>query len=170
MGQSTCSHLIYVGFSHTIFTSTHYKAQPLINLGAHFAPSHAALAAQCKVVFSIVNYPSNVHLHPFTDLSTPLPQRRLVDMTTCDQKEEFDEEKEHDGMVLSGWIQARDERMVNVRDYEWESTSNLTSPEIAERDHQWPDVWLSQGIENKVVRLTHATSQRFSASRNNLNR
>ncbi|KAK9149354.1 hypothetical protein Scep_008111 [Stephania cephalantha] len=88
MGRSMCSHLIHAGYSLTIFTRTQSKAQPLIDLGAHFAPSPAALAAQSDVVFSIVGYPSDVrsvHLHPSTGtLSTLRPGAALVDMTTSD--------------------------------------------------------------------------------------
>ncbi|KAK9120302.1 hypothetical protein Syun_017919 [Stephania yunnanensis] len=59
MGRSMCSHLIPADYSLTIFTRTQSKAQPHIDLGAHFAPSPAALAAQFDVVFSIVGYPSD---------------------------------------------------------------------------------------------------------------
>ncbi|KAK9102301.1 hypothetical protein Sjap_019555 [Stephania japonica] len=88
MGRSMCSHLIHAGYTMTIYTRTQSKAQPLIDLGAHFAPSPAALAARSHVVFSIVGYPSDVrsvHLHPSTGtLSTLPPGASLVDMTTSD--------------------------------------------------------------------------------------
>ncbi|KAL8189030.1 hypothetical protein R6Q57_029291 [Mikania cordata] len=88
MGQSMCSHLIKAGYTLTIFTRTQSKAQPLLDIGAHWALSPNAVASQSDVVFSIVGYPSDVRhvlLHPTSGaLSGLSPSGILVDMTTSD--------------------------------------------------------------------------------------
>ncbi|KAK9071249.1 hypothetical protein SSX86_009817 [Deinandra increscens subsp. villosa] len=88
MGRSMCSHLIKAGYTLTIFTRTQSKAQPLLDLGAHWAPSPHSVASQSDVVFSIVGYPSDVRhvlLHPTSGALSGLPVNGiLVDMTTSD--------------------------------------------------------------------------------------
>ncbi|KAG4999167.1 hypothetical protein AAZX31_08G033300 [Glycine max] len=88
MGQSMCAHLIRAGYTLTVFNRTPSKAQPLLDLGAHFAPSPHAVAANSDVVFTIVGYPSDVRsvlLHPSSGaLSALRPGGVLVDMTTSE--------------------------------------------------------------------------------------
>uniref|UniRef100_A0A5B6Z1T8 Putative 6-phosphogluconate dehydrogenase, C-terminal-like protein n=1 Tax=Davidia involucrata TaxID=16924 RepID=A0A5B6Z1T8_DAVIN len=88
MGRSMCSHLIKAGYTLTIFTRTQSKAQPLLDVGGHWAPSPLAVASQSDVVFSIVGYPSDVrhvHLDPSSGALAGLrPGGVLVDMTTSD--------------------------------------------------------------------------------------
>ncbi|TKY60828.1 3-hydroxyisobutyrate dehydrogenase 1 [Spatholobus suberectus] len=88
MGQSMCAHLIRAGYTLTVFNRTPSKAQPLVDLGAHFAPSPHALATRSDVVFSIVGYPSDVRsvlLDPASGALAALrPGGVLVDMTTSE--------------------------------------------------------------------------------------
>ncbi|KAL6974463.1 hypothetical protein U1Q18_028646 [Sarracenia purpurea var. burkii] len=88
MGRSMCGHLIKAGYTLTIFTRTQSKAQPLLDLGAHWAHTPAAVASLSDVVFSIVGYPSDVrqvHLHPSSGALAGLrPGGVLVDMTTSE--------------------------------------------------------------------------------------
>lgn len=88
MGQSMCAHLIRAGYPLTVFNRTPSKAQPLLDLGAHFASNPNALAARSDIVFSIVGYPSDVRsvlLHPTSGaLSALRPGGILVDMTTSE--------------------------------------------------------------------------------------
>ncbi|GFS33642.1 6-phosphogluconate dehydrogenase family protein [Actinidia rufa] len=88
MGRSMCAHLINAGYALTIFTRTQPKAQPLLDMGAQWAPTPMAVAAQSDVVFSIVGYPSDVRhvlLHPSSGaLSGLRPGGVLVDMTTSE--------------------------------------------------------------------------------------
>ncbi|KAK7309447.1 hypothetical protein RJT34_06186 [Clitoria ternatea] len=88
MGQSMCAHLIRAGYTLTVFNRTPSKAQPLIDLGAHFAPSPHAVASGSDVVFSIVGYPSDVRSVLLDPSSGALSGLRaggiLVDMTTSE--------------------------------------------------------------------------------------
>ncbi|XP_027341893.1 probable 3-hydroxyisobutyrate dehydrogenase-like 1, mitochondrial [Abrus precatorius] len=88
MGQSMCAHLIRAGYTLTVFNRTPSKAQPLIDLGAHFAASPQAVASRSDVVFSIVGYPSDVRsvlIHPTSGALAGLrPGGILVDMTTSE--------------------------------------------------------------------------------------
>lgn len=88
MGRSMCLHLLKAGYALTLFTRTRSKSQPLLDLGAAWAPSPALVAAQSDVVFSIVGYPSDVRhviLHPDSGALAGLaPTGTLVDMTTSD--------------------------------------------------------------------------------------
>ncbi|TKY60827.1 3-hydroxyisobutyrate dehydrogenase 1 [Spatholobus suberectus] len=88
MGQYMCGHLIRAGYTLTVFNRTPSKAQPLVDLGAHFAPSPHALAASSDVVFSIVGYPSDVRsvlLDPASGALAALrPGGVLLDMTTSE--------------------------------------------------------------------------------------
>lgn len=88
MGQSMCGHLLKAGFTLTIFTRTQSKAQSLLDMGAHWAPTPSSVASQSDVVFSIVGYPSDVRhvmLNPTTGALSGLnPNGTLVDMTTSD--------------------------------------------------------------------------------------
>ncbi|KAK7358387.1 hypothetical protein VNO77_00314 [Canavalia gladiata] len=88
MGQSMCAHLIRAGYTLTVFNRTPSKAQPLVDLGAHLAPSPHAVASRSDVVFSIVGYPSDVRsvlLHPTSGALAGLRTGGLlVDMTTSE--------------------------------------------------------------------------------------
>ncbi|KAJ4958733.1 hypothetical protein NE237_025844 [Protea cynaroides] len=87
MGQSMCSHLIKAGYSLTVFNRTQSKVQPLLDMGACYAPSPLEVAANSDVVFSIVGYPSDVQsvlIGSSGALQGLVPGGILVDMTTSD--------------------------------------------------------------------------------------
>ncbi|XP_043704148.1 probable 3-hydroxyisobutyrate dehydrogenase-like 1, mitochondrial [Telopea speciosissima] len=87
MGRSMCSHLIKAGYSLTVFNRTQSKTQPLLDMGARYAPSPVELASQSDVVFSIVGYPSDVRsvlIGSSGALQGLRPGGILVDMTTSD--------------------------------------------------------------------------------------
>ncbi|MEY3459061.1 MAG: 2-hydroxy-3-oxopropionate reductase [Planctomycetota bacterium] len=85
MGASMCGHLIAAGYSATVYSRTKDKAAPLLDRGAQWADSPAAVAAASDVVFSIVGYPADVRevlLGKSGALSAAKPGTVLVDMTT----------------------------------------------------------------------------------------
>ena len=85
MGASMCARLLAAGYRATVFTRTRSKAHPLLDAGAQWAESPAAVAAASDVVFSIVGYPRDVrevHLGDAGTLSTLAAGGVLVDMTT----------------------------------------------------------------------------------------
>lgn len=60
MGLSMCRHLMNAGFRTTVYSRTKAKAQPLLDQGAAWADTPAAVAAESEVVFSIVGFPHDV--------------------------------------------------------------------------------------------------------------
>jgi len=87
MGRWMCEHLIAAGYSATVYTRSKDKAQPLIDAGATFADSPAAVAASSDVVFGIVGFPKDVR-EVFLGERGALSQSKsgtiLVDMTTSE--------------------------------------------------------------------------------------
>jgi 3-hydroxyisobutyrate dehydrogenase len=85
MGSSMCAHLLAAGHSVTVTTRTPAKAAPLLDAGATWAESPAAVAAASDVVFVMVGYPADVEavvLGPDGALDALAPGALLVDMTT----------------------------------------------------------------------------------------
>ncbi len=60
MGSSMAKNLKRAGYPISIYTRTKKKAQPLLDEGAHWASSAAALAHEADVIISIVGYPKDV--------------------------------------------------------------------------------------------------------------
>lgn len=60
MGKSMAGHLLQAGYALHLFTRTREKAAELIDRGAVWEDSVAALAAKCNVVFTIVGFPPDV--------------------------------------------------------------------------------------------------------------
>ena len=60
MGASMCGHLIDRGFEATVHNRTPSKAAPLLQRGARWADTPAAVAAESDIVFSIVGFPHDV--------------------------------------------------------------------------------------------------------------
>jgi 3-hydroxyisobutyrate dehydrogenase len=60
MGTSMCGHLIDAGHSATIYSRTRERAQPLLDKGATWADTPAAVAASSDVTFTMVGYPTDV--------------------------------------------------------------------------------------------------------------
>jgi 3-hydroxyisobutyrate dehydrogenase len=87
MGQSMCAHLIDAGYRVAVHTRTRERAEPLLQRGAEWADSPAAVAAASEVVFSIVGYPADVRNVMFGAvgvLETVRPESVLVDMSTSE--------------------------------------------------------------------------------------
>jgi 3-hydroxyisobutyrate dehydrogenase len=85
MGASMCGHLLAAGHPVTVTTRTRAKAEPLLEAGASWADSPAAVAAGSDAVFVMVGYPDEVEgvvLGPEGALATLAPGGLLVDMTT----------------------------------------------------------------------------------------
>jgi 3-hydroxyisobutyrate dehydrogenase len=80
-----CGHLLAAGHPVTVTTRTRTKAGALLDAGATWADSPAAVAAASDVVFVMVGYPAEVEdvvLGPAGVLSALAPGGALVDMTT----------------------------------------------------------------------------------------
>src|SRR5947199_7131333 len=87
MGRWMCQHAVQKGFSATVYNRSRDKAQPLLDVGAQFADSPKAVAANSDVVFAIVGFPKDVRevfLGSDGALAGSKPGTILVDMTTSD--------------------------------------------------------------------------------------
>lgn len=60
MGRSMCGHLLKAGYPVTVFNRTREKATALLETGARWADTPAAVAQQSDVVFTMVGYPTDV--------------------------------------------------------------------------------------------------------------
>jgi 3-hydroxyisobutyrate dehydrogenase len=87
MGLSMCGHLQAKGYPTTIYSRTKSRAQSLIDKGAAWADTPAAVAAASDVIFTIVGLPSDVREVYFGDkgiLSAGRKGAITVDMTTTE--------------------------------------------------------------------------------------
>jgi 3-hydroxyisobutyrate dehydrogenase len=87
MGLSMCGHLQAKGYPTTIYSRTKSRAQSLIDKGAKWADTPAAVAAASDVIFTIVGLPSDVRDVYFGDkgiLSAGRKGAMTVDMTTTE--------------------------------------------------------------------------------------
>ena len=87
MGSSMCAHLIERGYPVSVTTRTREKAVALLDAGATWADSPAAVATQSDVIFSMVGYPADVRevvLGPSGALGSARPGAVLVDMSTSE--------------------------------------------------------------------------------------
>ena len=85
MGRSMARHLMDGGYRMHVYTSTKEKAADLLEAGAQWEESVAALAAKCDVVFTIVGFPPDVeevYLGEGGLLNTMKAGTYAVDMTT----------------------------------------------------------------------------------------
>lgn len=87
MGRWMCQHALQAGFQATVHNRSKDKAQPLLDLGAHFADSPKAVAEASHVVFAIVGFPRDVRevfLGEHGALAGSKAGQVLVDMTTSE--------------------------------------------------------------------------------------
>src|SRR4051812_40653979 len=87
MGSSMCGHLLGKGFPVTVHSRTQKKAQPLVERGAVWADSPAAVAAEAEVLFVMVGLPSEVRACVLGDagvLAHARPGAIVVDMSTSE--------------------------------------------------------------------------------------
>ena len=87
MGAAMLGRLQDAGYAAVVYNRTRSKAQENINKGAAWADTPAEVAAQCKLVFTIVGFPQDVrevYLGDTGILSTAKPGTIVVDMTTTE--------------------------------------------------------------------------------------
>jgi 3-hydroxyisobutyrate dehydrogenase len=87
MGSSMLGHLLAGGCAATVYTRTRERAQLLVEQGAAWADSPAAVAAASDIVFAMVGFPADVREVVLGDdgvLSAALPGSVVVDMTTSE--------------------------------------------------------------------------------------
>jgi 3-hydroxyisobutyrate dehydrogenase len=87
MGSSMLGHLLSGGYAATVYTRTRERAEPLVEQGANWAASPAAVAEASDVVFTMVGFPADVRevvLGPDGVLSAARPGSVVVDMTTSE--------------------------------------------------------------------------------------
>jgi 3-hydroxyisobutyrate dehydrogenase len=87
MGLSMCGHLQAKDYPTTIYSRTKSRAQSLIDKGAKWAETPAAVAAASDVIFTIVGLPSDVREVYFGDKGILSRDRKgaiTVDMTTTE--------------------------------------------------------------------------------------
>ena len=85
MGVSIAGHLLNAGYTLHLYNRTQSKAQPLLERGAVWQESPAALAPHCDVIFTMVGFPADVeatYLGKTGLLKTAKAGTLLVDMTT----------------------------------------------------------------------------------------
>lgn len=85
MGASMGGHLLSAGYPLTVFNRTRDKALPLMERGAEWAETPAAVSRKCDVVFTMVGFPDDVHtviLGSEGILAGAKPGATVVDMTT----------------------------------------------------------------------------------------
>jgi 3-hydroxyisobutyrate dehydrogenase len=85
MGNSMLSHLVDAGYEACVFTRTKEKARGVIEKGALWCASVAALAQKTDIIFTMVGFPAdvrNVYFGPGGLLEHARPGSVLADMTT----------------------------------------------------------------------------------------
>ncbi len=87
MGSSMCRHVLAAGYRVTLHSRTKGKAQPLLDLGATWAETPHAVAAESDILFTMVGFPQDVRTVYFGEtgaIAGAQPDTILVDMTTTD--------------------------------------------------------------------------------------
>jgi len=87
MGQSMCSHILNAGSGVRVFNRTKAKAEGLVEKGAKWCDSPAAVVKKAEVVFTMVGYPHDVESLYFGDngiIAAANPGCLLVDMSTSE--------------------------------------------------------------------------------------
>ncbi|MBI5316457.1 MAG: NAD(P)-dependent oxidoreductase [Nitrospirae bacterium] len=87
MGSSMCRHVLAAGYRVTLHSRTKGKAQPLLDLGAMWAETPHAVAAESDILFTMVGFPQDVRTVYFCEtgaIAGAQPDTILVDMTTTD--------------------------------------------------------------------------------------
>ncbi len=89
MGRSMAGHLLQAGHPLIVYTRTRAKAEPLLEAGAEWADTPAALAMQADVIITMVGYPEDVrslYLEPEGLIAHARSGTFLIDMTTSDPR------------------------------------------------------------------------------------
>ncbi len=122
MGRWMCQHLLDLGYEMSVYNRTKAKAEPLLEAGAVWAESPAAVAQNASVIFTIVGLPPDVREVYLGDngiLKGAKPGTILVDMTTTEPslaQEIYAAAKPHgisavDAPVSGGDVGAREARL-----------------------------------------------------------
>lgn len=85
MGSSMAGHLLKAGYRVHVYTRTKEKAREILSAGAVWEDSPALLAPKCRVIFSMVGYPSDVeelYFGPKGLIENAMPGTVLIDCTT----------------------------------------------------------------------------------------
>ncbi|PYE47202.1 NAD(P)-dependent oxidoreductase [Paenibacillus barcinonensis] len=85
MGKSMAGHIQRAGYALHVYTRTAAKAEELVNQGAVWHETPAALAAVCDVIITMVGYPKDVeeiYLGENGLVAHAKPGSYLIDMTT----------------------------------------------------------------------------------------
>jgi 3-hydroxyisobutyrate dehydrogenase len=85
MGRSMATHLHQAGYRLEVFNRTKAKAQPLLDLGAHWHDSAAGVARVSDVVITMLGFPADVkerYLGPDGIVAQARSGALLIDMTT----------------------------------------------------------------------------------------
>ncbi len=122
MGRWMCQHLLDLGYEMSVYNRTKAKAEPLLEAGAVWAESPAAVAQNASVIFTIVGLPPDVREVYLGDkgiLEGAKPGTIIVDMTTTEPslaQEIYAAAKPHgisavDAPVSGGDVGAREARL-----------------------------------------------------------
>jgi 3-hydroxyisobutyrate dehydrogenase len=87
MGSPMCMHVLDAGYEVDVFNRTPLRAAPLIERGARWRASPAAVAADVDVLFTMLGYPADVRsvlLGEGRALHELKPRALLVDLTTSE--------------------------------------------------------------------------------------
>jgi 3-hydroxyisobutyrate dehydrogenase len=87
MGRSMCGHLVASGYPVTVFSRTKERAAALLEQGARWADSPAAVAGASDIVFTMVGFPADVRDVYFGESGVLRSLRSgtvAVDMTTTE--------------------------------------------------------------------------------------
>jgi len=85
MGSSMAGHILAAGHAVAVYTRTAAKAKGLLDKGATWMESPAALAGTCDFIITMVGYPSDVESVYFGEaglIANAKPGTVLIDMTT----------------------------------------------------------------------------------------
>ncbi len=113
MGSAMCGHVLSGGHSVSVFNRTRTRAEPLIEAGATWCDSPAAVAAEAEVIFTMVGFPSDVKeviLGADGVLGGAEPGSVIVDLTTSDPSlaEQIHEAAQPDVEVLDAPVSGGD--------------------------------------------------------------
>jgi 3-hydroxyisobutyrate dehydrogenase len=87
MGAAMCSHVVSAGYEVRVFNRTRERAAAVLDQGARWCGSPAAIGAESDIVFTMVGFPADVRatiLGQDGVLASMKPGSLLIDMTTSE--------------------------------------------------------------------------------------
>ncbi|WP_153731958.1 NAD(P)-dependent oxidoreductase [Sporosarcina obsidiansis] len=85
MGASIVKHLLHASYEVTVYTRTKSKADPLLELGAHWAETIGEAVKEADMIFTMIGMPTDVEEVYFSEhgiFANSRPSQIVVDMTT----------------------------------------------------------------------------------------